>query len=79
MLETRTSLEYPRFSWDGRLIAFFGTNEVGDTHVFVVDADGTNVRGVTAGRGELNVMPQWASDGRLLFYYQVRLWMGQLR
>lgn len=44
----------------------------GDTHVFVVDTDGTNLRPVTAGKGELNVMPQWAYDGRSLFYYQVR-------
>jgi Tol biopolymer transport system component/DNA-binding winged helix-turn-helix (wHTH) protein len=72
VLETRTSLEFPRFSWDGRLIAFFGTNEIGDTQVFVVDSDGKNLRSVTAGKGELNVMPQWAYDGRSLFYYQVR-------
>jgi len=72
VLETRTSLEFPRFSWDGRFIAFFGNNESGDTHVFVVDAAGTNLRSVTAGKGELNVMPQWASESSSLFYYQVK-------
>ena len=70
--ETRTSMGFPRFSWDGRSVAFFGKDETGDTHVFVADSNGGHVRPVTAGRGELNVMPQWASDGRSLFYYQVR-------
>jgi len=70
--ETRTSMGFPRFSWDGRSVAFFGKDETGDTHVFVADSNGGQVRPVTVGKGELNVMPQWASDGRSLFYYQVR-------
>src|SRR4029453_10921847 len=33
LLETRTSLQSPRFSWDGGQIAFFGKTAGGDTHV----------------------------------------------
>ena len=65
------SLGYPRFSWEGRHIAFFGKNSTGDTHLFVLDADGSNLRPITTAKGELNVMPQWAADDSALFYYQV--------
>ena len=62
----------PRFSWDGRRIAFFGNSSTGDAHLFVLDADGSNLTPVTTAKGEMNVMPQWASDDSALFYYQVR-------
>jgi Tol biopolymer transport system component len=70
LLESRTSLQCPRFSWDGRHIAFFGRNASGDTHVFTLDADGTNLLQVTTGARVLNIMPQWSNDDRALFYYQ---------
>ena len=71
VFETRTSLGSPRFSWDGRLLAFHGKNEAGDTHVFVADTEGANIRSLTAGRRELNIMPQWGYKDRALLYYQV--------
>lgn len=71
LLEARTSLQCPRFSWDGRQIAFFGKNASGDTHVFTVDADGSNLLQVTTGSRGINIMPQWSNDNRALFYYQV--------
>jgi Tol biopolymer transport system component len=71
LLETRTSLLCPRFSWDGRQIAFFGKNASGDTHLFTVDANGANLLQVTTGPRGLNIMPQWSNDNRALFYYQV--------
>jgi Tol biopolymer transport system component len=70
LLQTRTSLQCPRFSWDGRQIAFFGRNASGDTHVFTVDADGGNLLQVTTGARGLNIMPHWSNDNRALFYYQ---------
>src|SRR5678815_1679858 len=39
---------------------------------FVMDSDGTNMRAVTDGAGELNIMPQWAHDGQALYFYQMR-------
>lgn len=71
LLETRRYLGSPRFSWDGRQIAFFGKAPSGDTHLFTVDANGTNLLQVTMGPGGLDIMPQWSNDDRALFYYQV--------
>ena len=72
VLAKRTLLVLPRFSPDGRRIALAGRNSRGDTHLFVMDADGSNLRAVTEGTGELNIMPQWSGEGDTLYYYQVR-------
>jgi Tol biopolymer transport system component len=72
LLEKRTHLAFPRYSPDGGRIAFFGRNALGDTHLFVMRSDATNVTAVTEGAGELNIMPQWAHDGQALYFYQVR-------
>jgi Tol biopolymer transport system component len=72
VLARRTLLVFPRFSPDGRRIALAGRNSRGETHLFVMDADGSNLRAVTEGTGELNIMPQWGSDGDTLYFYQVR-------
>jgi Tol biopolymer transport system component len=72
VLAKRTLLLFPRFSPDGRRIALAGRNSRGDTHVFVMDADGSNLRAITEGPGELNVMPQWSGDGETVYFYQVR-------
>ena len=37
-----------------------------------MDSDATNMRAVTDGAGELNIMPQWAHDGQALYFYQMR-------
>ena len=71
LLETRTYLACPRFSWDGQQIAFFGKTASGDMHLFTVDANGANLLQVTTGTGGLNIMPQWSDDNRALLYYQV--------
>jgi Tol biopolymer transport system component len=71
LLETRTSVQCPRFSWDGRQLAFFGKNASGDTHVFTIDADGANLLQVTTDPRGLNIMPRWSNDNLALFYYQV--------
>src|SRR4030095_13298468 len=57
---------------DGRRIAFAGRNARGDTHVFMIDADGSNLRSVTNGTGGLTIVPQWSHDGATLYFYQVR-------
>ena len=72
LLEKRTHLAFPRYSPDGGRIAFFGKNSSGDTHLFVMNADATNLTAVTDGAGELNIMPQWSHDGDGLYFYQVR-------
>ena len=72
LLEKRTPLVYPAYSPDGRRIALMGRNSRGDTHLFVMNADGSNLMPVTDGAGELNIMPRWGSDGETLYFYQVR-------
>jgi Tol biopolymer transport system component len=72
VLARRTLVVFPRFSADGRRIALAGRNSRGETHVFVVNADGSNLTAVTDGAGELNIMPQWGGDGDTLYFYQVR-------
>ena len=72
LIEKRTHLVFPVYSPDGRRIAFAGRNTRGDTHLFVMDADGSNLTSVTNGTGELNIMPQWSHDGATLYFYQVR-------
>jgi Tol biopolymer transport system component len=72
VLARRTLLVFPRFSLDGRRIALMGRNSRGDTHLFVMDADGSNLAAVTDGADELNIMPQWGGDGDTLYFYQVR-------
>ena len=72
LIERRTNLVFPVFAPDGRRIAFAGRNARGDTHLFVMDADGSNLTPVTNGTGELNVRPQWSDDAATLYFYQVR-------
>jgi Tol biopolymer transport system component len=72
LIEQRTPVVFPRYSPDGRRIAFAGVNTRGDTQLFIMDADGSNLMPVTDGTGELNIMPQWARDGETLYFYQVR-------
>ena len=72
VLARRTLLVFPRFSPDGRRIALAGRNSRGETHVLVMDADGSNLTPVTDGAGELNIMPQWGRDSDTLYFYQIR-------
>jgi Tol biopolymer transport system component len=72
LVEKRTPLVLPTYSPDGRRIALAGKNSRGDTHLFVMNADGSKLTPVTDVAGELNIMPRWSSDGETLYYYQVR-------
>ena len=72
LLAQRTPLVLPRFSPDGRRIALAGRDSRGETHLYVMDVDASNLKVVTEGSGELNVMPQWGADGDTLYFYQVR-------
>jgi Tol biopolymer transport system component len=71
LIEKRTPLVFPVYSPDGRRIAFAGKDARG-MHLFVIDADGSNLTSVTNAAGELNIMPQWSQDGATLYFYQVR-------
>jgi Tol biopolymer transport system component len=63
---------FPKFSPAGDKIAFFATVDGGDIHIFTIRVDGSDLRQVTRGTGERNVMPQWSANGANLYFYQVR-------
>jgi Tol biopolymer transport system component len=60
----------PRWSPDGKTIAFDGKGENGQWQVFVVDAGGGAVRPLTAG-SEGN-FPNWSADGRWIYFASSR-------
>ena len=70
--ETRTDMYFPKFSPAGDKIAFFATVDDGDIHIFTIRVDGSDLRQVTRGKGERNVMPQWSANGANLYFYQIR-------
>lgn len=72
LIERRTPLVFPVFSPDGGRIAFAAKNGRGDTQLFVMNADGSNLTPVTNEAGALNMRPQWGHDGATLYFYQVR-------
>jgi dipeptidyl aminopeptidase/acylaminoacyl peptidase len=66
----------PRWSPDGSKIAFQGTHRgltssettMEDTQIWVVDADGSSARALGAGIDRRQGAPQWAPDGRWLYF-----------
>ncbi len=51
----------PTWSPDGRQIAFSSATNEGSS-IFITDADGENIRQLTAGPGE-DIYPSWSADG----------------
>jgi len=61
---------YPRWSPDGKQITFT-SDRSGRYEIWVMNADGTNLRQVTAGASNHATFPLWSHDGaRILFYRQ---------
>lgn len=68
--ESRLQMVDPSFSPDGSRVAFFSVTETGDVHLFTINVDGSNLVQLTQGRGEQNTIPQWAADGKTIYFYQ---------
>jgi Tol biopolymer transport system component len=72
LYQSRSDLVDPSFSPQGDKIVFFGLAEGGGIHLYIVNADGTNLTQLTRGKGEQNVHPQWSADGSAVYFYQHR-------
>lgn len=69
LMQRGLELLFPTFSPDGRRLVFFGRADYA-VAIFTIDADGSNLRQLTAGR-DLNHQPRWGSDGADIYFYQV--------
>lgn len=58
----------PRFSPDGRRIAFCSARSVNATEVWITNRDGSAAQQVTRGPGEWQCSPSWAPDSRRLAF-----------
>ena len=70
LLERRSEVIFPVFSRAGDRIAFFHMTAAGD-QVFTIAVDGADLRQITQGKEERNVMPSWSADGSSLYFYRV--------
>jgi serine/threonine protein kinase len=70
--EARYDIVGPAFSPQGDKISFFEGVDEGDSHIFTINMDGSNLTQVTRGKGERNAFPRWSPDGEALFFYQIR-------
>ena len=67
-----TNANSPIFSPDGSKVAYLSTNDVGQLHVFVANADGSDPVQVSAepfDSGRNKFPPQWSPDGAQLVHY----------
>ncbi|MDQ6706870.1 MAG: protein kinase [Acidobacteriota bacterium] len=65
LLERRTYIIWPFFSHAGDRIAFFHGIV---PQVFTIAVDGTDLRQITQGKGEMNIMPTWSADDASLYF-----------
>jgi serine/threonine protein kinase len=71
LLSRRTPIVHAVLSPSSDRIAF--AQPIGGTvHLYVVSADGGEVRQVTRGEGEQNMLPQWSGDEASLYFYRMR-------
>lgn len=74
------SHESPRWSPDGKQIAFASTRDDelrSHSDIFTMNADGTAVRNLTRNSGE-NFAPQWVKDGKHILFTSLRSGTSQL-
>lgn len=68
VLTDMVDAESPVWSPDGSRLAFMGLNVDGNYDVYIVDADGRNLRDLTKGDSADDQTPEWSPDGSRLVY-----------
>ena len=76
LTNTKSAEYFPVWSPDGTRIAFAGTHRdltssettMEDTHVWVMNADGSNRHEVGAGIDNRQGAPQWSPDGKAIYF-----------
>lgn len=68
----------PVFSPDGKMIAFASNRDGGKWRIYLMNADGTNVRAITP--GPMDLTPTWSPDGNWIAFASTRggqfdIWM----
>ena len=58
----------PRWSPDGRRVAFDGLGDDGQRHVFIVDETGGPIRQIPSKRGSFDQVPSWSRNGQWLYF-----------
>ena len=71
ILSRRTRIAPPSFSPKEDQIAFNQPVVAGTAQLFVSSLDGREVRQVTQGEREQNILPQWSGDGASLYFYRL--------
>ncbi len=71
ILSSRVRFAFPAFSPQGDRVAFNQASGAGTAQLHVSSLDGREVRQVTRGVREQNIVPQWSGDGAWLYYYQL--------
>jgi len=67
LTHTDTNADFPVFSPDGKQIAF-GVEEGETSNIWLINADGSELKQLTHSQGKRNIHPFWSADGsRLLF------------
>src|ERR1700704_473184 len=66
LTDSKATNSYPAWSPDGKQIAFASDRD-GVMNIYVMDADGKNVKALTKGQ-ELSRVPTWSPDGKKIAF-----------
>ena len=70
VIERRSHANGPGLSPDGGRIVFFEGTEGQGVQIFTAGTDGRDLRQVTRGERQSNIMPRWSRDSSQIFFYR---------